>query len=124
MIISKERNMFVTENFLSDIVDKHGRQLVSTEECTWYPPQACRFLKLDHHLHSNYEKSIIERTIQYIKKIEPKNVLMIIFLAKKKKCNLKHVQQWFNLFAFRYNKELIYCLYRAWHRIITISLAN
>jgi hypothetical protein len=29
--------------------------------------QACRFLKLNHHLHSYYEKSIIERTIQYIK---------------------------------------------------------
>jgi putative transposase len=35
---------------------------------TWYPPQACRFLKLEHHLHSAYKKSIIiERTIQYIK---------------------------------------------------------
>ena len=35
----------------------------------WYPPQACKFLKLDHHhiINSSYEKSIIERAIQYIK---------------------------------------------------------
>jgi putative transposase len=31
-------------------------------------PQACKFLGLEHHLHSSFEKSIIiERTIQYIK---------------------------------------------------------
>jgi putative transposase len=31
-------------------------------------PQACKFLGLDHHhLHSSYEKTTIERTIQYVK---------------------------------------------------------
>ena len=35
---------------------------------TWYHPQACKFLKLKHHTHSSYERSIIEQTIQYIKK--------------------------------------------------------
>ncbi len=39
---------------------------VSSDGGTWYP-QACRFLKLKHHLHSSYEKSIIEITIQYVK---------------------------------------------------------
>jgi putative transposase len=37
-----------------------------TDVSTWYP-QACGFLKLEHHLHSSFEKSIIERTIQYAK---------------------------------------------------------
>ena len=79
--------MFVTEHFLSDIVDKHGRQPVSTDGGTWYPPQACRFLKLDHHLHSfvyKNEKSIIERTMQYIKD-RTMNVLTIIFRAEKRR---------------------------------------
>ena len=49
---------------------------------TWYPPQACKFLKLKHHTHSSYEKSIIERTIQYIKNVELK-VLMIIPMPKR-----------------------------------------
>jgi putative transposase len=29
--------------------------------------QACNFLDIEHHLHSSYGKSIIERTIQYVK---------------------------------------------------------
>lgn len=42
--------------------------------------QACQFLKLKHHLHSSFEKSIIiERTMQYIE--DRINNLMTIFLA-------------------------------------------
>ena len=52
MNISKERNMFVAEHFLSDIVDKHGQCPVSTDGGTWYPHQACKFLKLKYHIHS------------------------------------------------------------------------
>ena len=64
--ISKDRNMLVAEKFLSKVVEKYGSHPVSTDGGTWYPP-ACRFLKLEHYLHSTYEKSIIERTMQYIK---------------------------------------------------------
>ena len=69
MGISKERNMFVvTERFLSRIVNKYDEHSVSTDGGTWYP-QDCRFLKLDHHIHSSNieEKFIIERTMQYLK---------------------------------------------------------
>jgi len=48
--------------------------------------QVCRFLRLPHHIHSSYEKSIIERTMQYIKKIE-QNVLMTISLAERRIVN-------------------------------------
>ena len=64
--ISKERNMFIAERFISGLIQIHGPHPVSTDGGTWYP-QACRFLKLSHHIHSCYQKSIIERTIQYIK---------------------------------------------------------
>ena len=64
--ISKERNMFVAERFLSNILKEYGKHPVSTDGGTWYP-QACQFLKLKHHIHSSFEKSIIERTMQYIK---------------------------------------------------------
>src|SRR6478752_5146402 len=74
--ISKVRNMFVaSRGFLYNITKDYGKHPVSTDGGTWYPPQACKFLKLQHHLHSTYEKSIIiERTIQYIKKIELQKV--------------------------------------------------
>ena len=65
--ISKERNMFVAEGFLSNLVEKYGQHSVSTHgERKWYP-QACKFLNLNLHIHSPYDKSIIERTVQFIK---------------------------------------------------------
>ena len=56
--ISKERNMFVAERFILNLVKRYGEHPVSTDGGTWYP-QACRFLRLRHHIHSRYEKSII-----------------------------------------------------------------
>src|SRR4051794_1185539 len=67
-------------------------------------PQACRFLKLKHHIHSPYEKSIIERTMQYIK--DRTESFDDYFPCKKKKCKLKHVINWLNLFSDFHNKEL------------------
>ena len=61
--ISKEQNMFVAERVLSEVINKYGKHQVSSDGGTWYP-QACRFLKINHHLHSSFEKSIIERTMQ------------------------------------------------------------
>jgi putative transposase len=60
--------MFIVERFIADLVKIHGRHYVSTDGGTWYPlSQACKFLKLKHHLHSSLNKSLIERTIQYFK---------------------------------------------------------
>jgi len=64
MSISKEQNMFVAkERLFSDVVEEHGKHPISTDGGSWYP-QVCKFLKLDHHIHSSFEKSVIERTMQ------------------------------------------------------------
>jgi putative transposase len=102
--ISKERNMFVAERFLYNITKDYGKHPVSTDGGTWYP-QACKFLKLQHHFHSAYEKSIIERTIQYVK--DRTEGFDDYFPCRKKNCKLKHVKQWLKLFAYYYNKERI-----------------
>jgi putative transposase len=102
--ISKKRNMFVAERVLSEVVNKYGSHSVSSDGGTWYP-QACKFLKLKHHLHSHYEKSIIERTMQYIK--DRTEGFDDYFPCKKNKCKLKHVKQWLKLFVYEHNKELI-----------------
>ncbi len=64
--ISKERNMLIAERFLLGVVRYYGNHPISTDGGTWYP-QACEFLKMAHHIHSSYEKSMIERKMQYIK---------------------------------------------------------
>jgi putative transposase len=97
--------MFVAERFLSNVIKEYGEHPVSTDGGTWYPPPACKFLKLIHHLHSSYEKSIIERTMQYIK--DRTEGFDDYFPCRKKKCKLKHVKPWLNLFADFYNKEII-----------------
>jgi putative transposase len=96
--------MFVAERFLSNLLKEYGNHSGSTDEGTWHP-QACQFLKLKHHIHSPFEKSIIERRIQYI---EDRNEgLYDHFPCRKKNCKLKHVTQWMNLFAVHYNEEII-----------------
>ena len=101
--ISKERNMFVAERFLSGLVRIHGRHPVSTDGGTWYP-MAYRFMKLKHHIHSPYEKSIIERTMQYIK--DRTESFDDYFPCRVKNCKLKHVMNWLNLFVDHHNSEL------------------
>jgi putative transposase len=102
--ISKERNMFVAERFISNLVKRYGEHPVSTDGGTWYP-QACRFLRLQHHIHSSYEKSIIERTIQYIK--DRTEGFDDYFPCRKSKCKMQHIQKWLNLFVCHHNKGLI-----------------
>lgn len=50
--ISKERNMFVAiEKFITWLIksyDKHSSG--SADGGTWYPSQACKFLKLSHYV--------------------------------------------------------------------------
>jgi hypothetical protein len=67
-------------------------------------PQACRFLRLPHHIHSTFEKSIIERTIQYIK--DRTECFDDYFPCRKKNCKLLHVWNWLNLFVGYHNKQL------------------
>ncbi len=103
--ISKERNMFVAEKFISGLIkiyDKHSS--VSTDGGTWYP-QACKFLKLKHHIHSFYQKSIIEITMQYIK--DRTESFDDYFPFRKKKCKLKHINNWLNLFVDFHNNEIM-----------------
>ncbi|MGH2623667.1 MAG: DDE-type integrase/transposase/recombinase [Sphingobacterium sp.] len=107
--VSRERNMLIAERFLSSAVKVYGIHTVSTDGGTWYP-MACKFLKLDHHIHSFFgkeEKSLIERTMQYIK--DRTECFDDYFPCKKIGCKLKHVRNWLNLFVNRHNEEMI-CL--------------
>jgi putative transposase len=97
--------MLIAKRFVSKLVNIYGQHPVSTDGGTWYPPQACRFLKLTHHIHSSFEKSIIERAMQYIK--DKTECFDDYFPCKiKPKCKLKHVINWFNLFIYFHNKEI------------------
>jgi hypothetical protein len=59
--------------------------------------------QLEHHLHSTFEKGIIERTIQYIK---DRTECFDHYPCRKKNCKLLHVWNWLNLFIGYHNKQL------------------
>jgi putative transposase len=64
--ISRHRNMIVAESFLRSLIKIYGENTVYSDGETWYP-EPCISLGLKHRLHSSYEKSIVERIIEYLK---------------------------------------------------------
>jgi putative transposase len=102
--ISIERTILVAEQFIQSLVRRYGKQNISTDGGIWYP-QACKFLKIEHHLHSSNGKSIIERTIQYVK--DRTECFDDYFPCRKERCKLEHVKKWSLLFVLMYNNEAI-----------------
>ena len=58
--------MLVAESFLRSLIKLYGKHIVYSDGGSWYP-EACNSLRLKHILHTPFEKSIIERAMEYIK---------------------------------------------------------
>jgi putative transposase len=100
--ISRHRNMLVAESFLSSLIKIYGKHIVYSDGGTWYP-EACISLGLKHRLHSSYEKSIVERTIEYLKdRTEVFDDYYYPCMRTGFLCNLQHVYKWLILFVFMY----------------------
>ena len=94
--LSRHQNIIVAQLFLKGLVVMYGKRVVYSDGGTWYP-EACAALGLEHRLHSPYEKSLIERTNQYLKdRIEGFNDY---YPCMRRGCDLAHVKNWLNLFV-------------------------
>ncbi len=102
--ITQDRHMFVAERFMSDLVKSYGKHPASTDGGTWYP-MACQFLKLKHHIHSSYEKCMIERKMQYIK--DRTESFDDYFPSQMEKYILNRIKKWLRLFVYMHNKEVM-----------------
>jgi len=108
--ISFERTMLiVAEHFISSLIYKYGKHLVSTEMVAVLGIH----LNLASFWNSNIifillirEIIFIERTIQYIKYRTENFDDYFPCIRRKKKCKLKHVRKWSNLFAYYYNRGI------------------
>jgi putative transposase len=58
--------MLVAQSFLKSLIKLYGKHIVYSDGVSWYP-EARNSLRLKHILHSPFEKSIIERAIEYVK---------------------------------------------------------
>ena len=102
--ISRHRNMLVAESFLRSLVKVYGKHTVYSDGGTWYP-EACISLGLKHRLHSSYEKSVIERTIEYLK--DRTEAFDDYYpCIKSGLCNMLHVNKWMILFIFMHNSTV------------------
>jgi len=96
--------MLVAEAFLKSLAKLYGKHIVYSDGGTWYP-EACNSLGLTHILHSPFEKSIIERTMESVKdRTECFDDDYYPCLIKSD-CNLSHVYQWIILFVYMYNRS-------------------
>src|SRR5919197_3097870 len=98
--LSRHRNMLVAESFLSSLIEIYGRHTVYSDGGTWYP-EACSSLGLKHRLHTSFEKSLIERTIQYFK--DRTEHFDDYYPCIRFACDLSHVYKWLGLFVFMRN---------------------
>ncbi len=53
--------MLIAERFTILLTNRYGNHPVSADGNRPYPHQTCRFLNLEHHLHSSLEKSLIRK---------------------------------------------------------------
>ena len=85
--LSSERTMLVAERFIiaSSLINKFSKCPVSTDGGrTWYPPQACQFLDVEHHISiPHLRKALLLKEQSNISKIELKD-LMIIFHVERR----------------------------------------
>jgi putative transposase len=104
--VSRHRNMLVAESFLRSLIKIYGKHTVYSDGGTWYP-EACSYLGLKHLLHTSFEKSVIERTIEYFKD-RTENFDDYYPCKHKNEYELSHVNNWLGLFVFIHNADILH----------------
>jgi putative transposase len=95
--------MLVAESFIKLLIKLYGKHIVYSDGGSWYP-DACNSIGLKHILHTSFEKSIIERAIEYVK--DRTGYFDDYYPCRKSivfDCNVVHVYQWMTLFVFLHN---------------------
>ena len=83
MHLSKERIIFICYHFFKQLRTRYGsRKPIHTDGAHWYN-DACKWLRLKHHVYGAELKNVMERFIQKIKD-RTQNALMTIFLVEKR----------------------------------------
>ena len=102
--ISRYRSMLVAESFLRSLVKSYGKHSVYSDGGSWYPEACSSSLGLKHRLHSSFEKSIIERSIQYFK--DRTECFDDYYPCRCMGCKIYHVYKWTRSFMFMRNTAI------------------
>lgn len=98
MHLSRERTLFVCYRFFRQLRDRYGRKPIFTDAAAWYN-EACRWLRLPHHVYGTEWKNLMERFIQqHIK--DRTECFDDHFPCRKPDCDRqRHVWNWLKLFV-------------------------
>lgn len=100
MHLSRERTLFVCYRFFRQLRDRYGRKPIFTDAAAWYN-EACRWLRLPHHVYGAEWKNLMERFIQHIK--DRTECFDDHFPCRKPDCDRRHVWNWLRLFVLYYH---------------------
>ena len=103
--LRREICLLIAEKFIRSLVEKYGKHIMYTDGGIWYD-EACNVIGLKNHLHSQLEKSLMERVNQYFKdRIECSDDYYPC-IQKDNGCNLFHVHNWIQFFVSIYNDTI------------------
>ena len=97
MHLSRERTIFVCYQFFKQLRTRFGRKPIFTDGALWYN-EACKWLRLKHHVYSTELKNIMERFIQQIKDRTGCFDDHFPCSRRKEDCDMQHVWNWLKLF--------------------------
>ena len=95
MHISRERTIFICYQFFKQLRKRYGRKPIFTDGARWYD-DACKWLRLQHHVYGTELKNIMERFIEQIK--DRTECFDDHFPCRKENCDRQHVWNWLKLF--------------------------
>ncbi|MGH9917271.1 MAG: DDE-type integrase/transposase/recombinase [Nitrososphaerales archaeon] len=98
--VSYNRSILDVHTFLKRLRSAYGMKPIWTDEGTFYP-EACRWLRLEHHVYPTEWKNIIERMNQVLK--DRLENFDDTFPCMKEDCDRGHVHNWISVFRFYNN---------------------
>ncbi len=98
--ISYNRSILDAHTFLKRLRSRYGMKPIWTDEGLFYP-EACRWLRLDHHVCPTEWKNFIERMNQSLK--DRLECFDDMFPCLKEECDRDHVRNWISVFRFYHN---------------------
>lgn len=98
--ISYNQSILDAHTFLKELRTRYGLKPIWTDDASWYP-EACRWLRLEHHVYGEEWKNLIERMNQSLK--DRLENFDDYFPCLKEGCKKEHVRNWMSVFRFYHN---------------------
>jgi putative transposase len=98
--VSYHQNTLDAYLFIKELRSRYGRKEVWTDEGAWYP-EACRWLRMEHHVYPIGWKNLMERLNQTFK--DRVECFDDYFPCWKEGCDRDHVRRWIRAFSLYYN---------------------